>query len=86
MQVGAIGPILAGVNAGNMRRVDAPNHTRDEVRQHLQHALELVDELNTPDDLRGHMFDKAVDLLAGKQILWEQPQQVAVNLGQLLGQ
>lgn len=64
-----------------MLRKDSPNNTPAEVEGFLSAALDLVEELGPPDDLREAFFVKAVDLLAGKQILWEQPQ--PVDLGAL---
>lgn len=63
-----------------MLRHELPNNTPEQVRAYLGGALELVDELGPPDDLRRPFFEKAVQLLAEKQILLEQPAPVAFPL------
>lgn len=55
-----------------MRRVEHQHNTREQVKQYLETALELVAELELTDDLRRPCFEKAVDLIAGKQITFEQ--------------
>lgn len=63
-----------------MIRHELLNNTPEQVRAYLGGALELVDELGPPDDLRRECFAKAVDLLGAKQILMEQPAPVAIPL------
>jgi len=63
-----------------MIRHDIPNNTPEQVLAYLGGALELMDELGPPDDLRREFFAKAVDLLSGKQIVMEQPAPIGVPL------
>jgi hypothetical protein len=63
-----------------MIRHEMPNNTPEQVRAYLGGALELVDELGPPDDLRRECFAKAVDLLSVKQILLEQPAPIGIPL------
>lgn len=54
-------------------RTDVYHHnTPAEVRAYLQGALEIVDELEPPEDLRVPLFVQAATLLAGKQVFYEQ--------------
>lgn len=50
----------------NVAMVERPNNTPEQVREYLHAALELVAELEPPDDLRVALFTKAVELTAGK--------------------
>jgi len=50
------------------------HNTREQAEEYLAGALEIVDALGPPDDLRVAFFTKAVDLLAGKNVVLEQPQ------------
>ena len=63
-----------------MQRTEHQHHTPEQVRGYLREALEIVDELDTPGDLRQIAFGKAVELLSGKQIFFEQ---AAVDLSRL---
>lgn len=65
-----------------MRTREHPHNSDEQVRDYLQAALALVDDLEPPDDLRGLCFAKAVDLLSSKQIFYEQ-QPSALALPQL---
>ena len=56
------------------------HYTREQVRGHLADALALVAELDPPDALRALAFDKAVNLLATKQIVVEQVQPGLPNM------
>jgi hypothetical protein len=60
-------------------------NTRTEVHDYLQAGLDLVDALAPPDDLRELCFAKAVELLAGKQVVMEPIAQAAPFLGNALG-
>jgi hypothetical protein len=55
-------------------RHELPHNTPEQVREYLSAALEIVAELDPPTDLRVTAFDKAVNLLAAKQIGIEQVQ------------
>lgn len=59
------------------------NHTPEQVRAHLEGALALVDELRPSSDLRVAVFEKACDLLSGKQI-YAMPGQ-PVDLSAIIG-
>lgn len=64
-----------------MQRQEIPNNTPEQVREYLNAALDIVDELDVADDLREAVFLKAAELIAGKQIVMVQPQ--PVDLGAL---
>lgn len=49
-------------------QLNAPQQANDWLRD----ALALVNEIDPPADLRAAMFVKAVDLLAAKQVFFEQ--------------
>lgn len=58
------------------------HNTPEQAHQYLEQALVIVDSLELTDDLRVPAFEKAVDLVAGKQITIEQ---IAPNAIPLLG-
>jgi hypothetical protein len=58
------------------------HNTPEQVHHYLEQALAIVDSLELTDDLRVPAFNKAVDLVAGKQITLEQ---IAPNAIPLLG-
>ena len=62
-----------------MRRHEEQYHTPEQVSEHLAQALTLVETHDVPDDLRVPFFVKAADLLAAKQVFFEQPQQVPID-------
>lgn len=62
-----------------MRRAEEHFHTPEQVSEHLAQALALVEAHDPPDDLRVPFFVKAADLLAAKQVFFEQPQPVQVD-------
>lgn len=64
------------------RRVEHPHNTPEQIVDYLRSALELVAELNPPDDLRVAAFTKAADLFSSKHVTMEQ---VVPGIG-LLGQ
>lgn len=64
-----------------MTRQEIPNNTPEQVRDYLQQALALVDELDIPAHLEVAAFEQAVGLIAGKQIVMVQPQ--PLDLAQL---
>lgn len=66
-----------------MRRVEHQHNTPDQVKQYLEQALAIVAELELADDLRVPAFTKAVDLVAGKQIVFEQAQLGNLDLNAL---
>jgi hypothetical protein len=69
-----------------LRKLDEGKHnTPEQVRGYLDDALAIVAELEPPGDLRALAFGKAIDLLAAKQIVFEQPQVFPVDLGDLKG-
>ena len=55
-----------------MRRIEHQHNTPEQVKQYLETALAIVAEIEVSDDLRRPCFEKAVDLVAGKQITFEQ--------------
>jgi hypothetical protein len=65
----------------SMRQTEYMNNTPEQVREYLQGAAEAVDAVDIPPDLIPVAFEKAIDLLAGKQIVLEQ-----VGLGMAMPQ
>jgi hypothetical protein len=59
-----------------MQRQELPNNTIEQVKQYVQDALTLTDTIAPPDDLREAVFTAAVNLISGKQIVMQQPQQM----------
>jgi hypothetical protein len=55
-----------------MRQTEYPNNTPEQVREYLQGAADAVEAVNIPPGLIPVAFEKAIDLLAGKQIVLEQ--------------
>lgn len=66
-----------------MRRVEHQHNTRDQAKHYLETALELVAELEVADDLKVPCFEKAVDLVAGKQIMFEQAAIAPMDLSKI---
>ena len=56
----------------NGRITEHPHNTPEQVRGYIADALALVEELDTPGDLRAVAFVQACQLLAAKQIVMEQ--------------
>ena len=56
-----------------LRKQESHHNTTDEVEGWLGAAVDLVERLEVPDDLRVAAFSAAVGLLAAKQIFYEQP-------------
>ncbi len=56
-----------------MRKTETQHNTPEQVHAYLGAALAILDELELTDDLRPLAFVKAVDLLAAKQLFFEQP-------------
>jgi hypothetical protein len=55
-----------------MHKREYRHNEPEQVRLYLEAALELVDALDPPEDLREPCFTKAVDLLAAKTVQFEQ--------------
>jgi hypothetical protein len=67
-----------------MQRAEIPNNTPEQVREYVQQALALVDDLEPPKDLREAVFTAACGLFGSKQILMQQPQPVTLpDLGRI---
>lgn len=47
---------------------EAPHNTPGQVREYIADAIQLVADLDVPDDLRVAAFTKAADLYSGKQL------------------
>jgi hypothetical protein len=56
----------------SMRQTEYANNTPEQVREYLQGAADAVEAVDIPPDLIPVAFEKAIDLLAGKQIVLEQ--------------
>ena len=65
----------------SVRRHEHPDNTPEQVRDYLRAALELVAELEPPDDLRVATFTKAADLFASKHVTLEQLAPAGLVLG-----
>lgn len=65
----------------NGRKHEMMHNSREQVREYLAGGLELVEELNPADDLRGIVLTKAIDLLAAKHITIEQIAPIGNGLG-----
>lgn len=55
-----------------MRRTEEQHNSPEQVSDYLSTALAIVAEVDPPEDLRGVVLAKAIDLVSGKQIFWEQ--------------
>lgn len=66
-----------------MRRIEHQHNTREQAKAYLETALAIVAELEVTDDLRVPCFEKAVDLVAGKQIMFEQAQPLPFDLNKI---
>jgi hypothetical protein len=53
-------------------RTEYANNTPEQVREYLSDALEVLDALEVPEDLRVAAFNLAVNLFSAKQIMLEQ--------------
>lgn len=47
---------------------EVPHNTLEQVPEYVRAAVQLVDDLAVPDDLRVAAFTKAVDLYSAKQL------------------
>jgi hypothetical protein len=66
-----------------MQRHEFPHNTPEQVEAYVIAALNLVNDLDPPQDLRASVFNQACALLASKQVVMQQPQ--PVDLGALRG-
>jgi len=72
------------VPLGTVTKTEVPLNTREQVVGYVTTALEIVDELQPPDDLRAAVFAAAVQQIATKQVLFEQgAPSMLPNLGRL---
>lgn len=62
-----------------MRRQEEFFHTEDQVRTVIADALSIVSEFEIEDDLKVPVFMKAAELLAAKQVFFEQPQAIPLD-------
>jgi uncharacterized protein YejL (UPF0352 family) len=63
-----------------MPRTELSHYTKQQAEEHLADALQLVEKVDPPEDLRGIAFAKAVEMLSAKNII---AQPVAPILGGL---
>lgn len=63
-----------------MRRTEQHHNTREQVKEYIATAAAIVGELELDGDLKVPAFEKAVDLVAGKQITIEQIDPRAIPL------
>jgi hypothetical protein len=64
-----------------MRQSEYPHNTPEQVREYIQGAADVVEACDIPPDLVPIAFEKAIDLIANKQIVLEQ-----VGLGMAMPQ
>jgi hypothetical protein len=62
-----------------VQRQEIPNNTDDQVEEYVTKALNLVRDLDPAPDLRAAVFEAAVGLYSGKQILVSEPQPVDLS-------
>lgn len=55
----------------SIRFTERQHNTPEQIRDYLREALDVVDELGPPDDLRVACFAKAAELAAAKQVTGE---------------
>ena len=55
-----------------MRKQELYHNTPEQVEQYIRDAVQMVETIDPPADLRAPVFEKACDLLAGKQVIYEQ--------------
>ena len=60
---------------------EAHFHSREDVQRYVEQALAVVEDAVVPDDLREAAFSQAVQLLAQKQVTFEQVTPSGVVLG-----
>lgn len=61
------------------------HHTEPEVKEYVEGALRIVNEVELDDDLRGIAFSKAIELLSGKLFIQDQASGVPMDLERMLG-
>lgn len=55
-----------------MRQDEYHHHTKEQIYDYLTEALRIVARLELDDDLKAIAFSRCIDLLASKQIFYEQ--------------
>jgi hypothetical protein len=65
------------------RQHEIVHNTDEQVREYVRKGLELLDELEVPDELRAVVFERAVNLFASKQVVVEAVQPGAIELPNL---
>lgn len=63
-----------------MQRLETQFSTREQVKTYLESALEIVSELEIPDEWREAAFLKTVDMLAHKTVAFVNPEPVGMPL------
>jgi len=66
-----------------VRRIEHQHNTPEQVHHYLEQALAIVNSIELTDDLRVPAFNKAVELVAGKQIVFEQIAPAGLELSQI---
>lgn len=67
----------------SIQRTEVPNNTDEQVREYIEKAMALADDLaREPAEWR-HIFTQACTLYQGKQILMSETP--TIGLGQILG-
>jgi len=59
------------------------HNTPEQVHQYLEQALVIVNALELSDDLRVKAFELATNLIAGKQIVFEQIAPAGLDLSNI---
>jgi hypothetical protein len=66
-----------------VRRIEHQHNTPEQVHHYLEQALVIVADLELADELKVPAFEKAVDLIAGKQIVFEQIAPAGLDLSSI---
>lgn len=62
-------------------REEYHHNTPEQIEGYLRMAVQAVEAVGVPDDLRETAYAKAVDLFAAKQIILQQPAAIAGLVG-----
>ena len=57
------------------------HHTDDEVERYCEKAVELVERLDVPDELKAVVLAQAVTLYSAKQVFYTQEDAAPLNAG-----
>jgi len=66
-----------------VRKTEYQHNTPEQVREYVEAALALVEELDPPADLREACFTQALNMTSAKQIFYEQAAMGALDLNRI---